>query len=105
MAFMNPQACDGPWVVVEEDGTTVIPLDVVGIDLDTAEGLDLDGWRGHLRDYVQDTDRVSEVEVKDGWCARLSASGYLDCTDWTGPYATEAEALEALAEMYPDEEG
>ena len=39
-----------------------------------------------------------------GWHARLSAPGYLDCTDWIGPYATEDEALEALYELYGDDD-
>jgi len=38
-----------------------------------------------------------------GWYFRLSAPGYLDCTDWTGPYETEEEANEALAICYEDE--
>ena len=35
-----------------------------------------------------------------GWGARLSAPGYLDCTDWVGPFPTENEALKALAQQY-----
>lgn len=37
-----------------------------------------------------------------GWYARLSAPGYLDCTDWHGPYESEAQALVALWEVYGD---
>lgn len=33
-----------------------------------------------------------------GWCARLSAPGYLDCTEWSGPFPTEDLALAAAAE-------
>lgn len=32
--------------------------------------------------------------------SRLSASGYLDCTDWQGPFATIAEAFTELANLY-----
>jgi len=35
-----------------------------------------------------------------GWYGRLSAPGYLDCTDWSGPYSSEREASEALNDMY-----
>ena len=28
-----------------------------------------------------------------GWYWRLSASGYLDCTDWSGPFNTEFSAV------------
>jgi hypothetical protein len=41
-----------------------------------------------------------EVKTVFGWCARLSAPGYLDCTDWAGPFETEEEAIVALYEMY-----
>lgn len=37
-----------------------------------------------------------------GYYSRLSASGYLDCTDWMGPYETEEEAVAALLETYAD---
>ena len=37
-----------------------------------------------------------------GWFARLSAQGYLDCTDWIGPFDTELEAIKALWEEHGD---
>ena len=38
-----------------------------------------------------------------GWFARLSAPGYLDATEWTGPFKTAEEADGYLDEMYGDE--
>ncbi len=35
-----------------------------------------------------------------GWWCRLSASGYLDCTDWSGPYPTEGAARNAIEDTY-----
>lgn len=35
-----------------------------------------------------------------GWFCRLSAPGYMDCTEWSGPFDTEDEAREHLAETY-----
>ena len=35
-----------------------------------------------------------------GFYCRLSASGYLDCTDWSGPFQTENEAVAELISMY-----
>lgn len=32
--------------------------------------------------------------------ARLSAPGYLDCTDWSGPFDTTEEAAQALLDLY-----
>lgn len=41
-----------------------------------------------------------DTRLKTGWFARLSAPGYLDCTDWCGPFDT-AEAAEAyIQSMY-----
>lgn len=37
-----------------------------------------------------------------GWYAHLSAPGYLDCTEWHGPYQSEAEALVELYRTYGD---
>jgi hypothetical protein len=34
------------------------------------------------------------------WWCRLSAPGYMDCTEWSGPYASERLAREAIADMY-----
>lgn len=33
---------------------------------------------------------------------RLSASGYLDCTDWHGPFDTEELAVADMLSMYAD---
>ena len=43
---------------------------------------------------------TDDPTAKAGWYSRLSAPGYLDCTDWQGPYSCEDEALEALYETY-----
>lgn len=41
-----------------------------------------------------------------GWYGRLSAPGYLDCTDWMGPFKTAEEALYEVCEFYEvDEDG
>lgn len=58
-----------------------------------------------LQDYVEGTVRTREDGSPDavllkGWFARLSAPGYLDCTDWMGPYDTEEEAINELTEFY-----
>ena len=40
------------------------------------------------------------TEEATGFWARLSAPGYLDCTDWSGPFDTEEEAARYLLETY-----
>ena len=54
-----------------------------------------------IRDYVEGTPQSWE-NVK-GYGARLSAPGYLDCTEWA-VFDTAEEAKEHLDEMYPEEE-
>lgn len=47
----------------------------------------------------------SGLDLEDeGYYVRLSASGYLDCTDWSGPYATIEEGAQALLDLYADED-
>ena len=36
----------------------------------------------------------------NGYYCRLSANGYLDCTDWHGPFDTIEECAENLIETY-----
>lgn len=49
-----------------------------------------------------------ELETDDGepnaagvYC-RLSAPGYLDCTEWSGPFDTEEDAVADLLRTYGD---
>ena len=41
-----------------------------------------------------------EYDSVPGWYARLSASGYLDCTDWSGPFPNAFRALRYVCDMY-----
>lgn len=73
-------------------------------------------WRERMVTVIRDGQEcdcpVSETEgervVSKGncgrkWWAQLSASGYMDRTDTAGPFDTEREALEYLAETYADD--
>ena len=42
------------------------------------------------------------LERKTGWLARMSAPGYMDCTNWT-VHDSEEAAKEYLEEMYGDD--
>ena len=46
-----------------------------------------------------DNGMFMEEEVP-GWYHRLSAPGYLDCTDWSGPFQFRADAEEDCADVY-----
>ena len=51
-------------------------------------------------------DQQDEIEPEAGWYSRLSASGYMDCTDWSGPFETEQEALDYIMDLFEvDENG
>lgn len=98
MAFMSPVAEHLTMYRVETNvGTELVPEEVCGaIDLQSPP--DGDTWRAIL-DYVEGS-RIEGVEREEGWYGRLSAPGYLDCTDWDGPYPTAEEALDAVKETY-----
>jgi hypothetical protein len=58
-------------------------------------------YEGMIRPYVEGT--IQEWENIKGYGARLSAPGYLDCTEWA-VFDTEQEAREYLEEMYGDDD-
>ncbi len=62
---------------------------------------DRDATIEKIRPYVEG--KPQSWENIKGYGARLSAPGYLDCTEWT-VFDTEDEAREYLEEMYPDDE-
>ena len=55
-----------------------------------------DGW------MPDDGSAGDAIDCQEGWLFRLSASGYLDCTDWDGPYESQVEALIALVDLYAE---
>ena len=95
--FMQPEVEHAEyWEVSANHGEThIVPADVCPA-------------AGDLAHYVEgriDHDEFDHptVELKTGWLARLSAPGYMDCTDWTA-HETEDEAYEYLAETFGDDE-
>jgi hypothetical protein len=62
---------------------------------------DRDATIEKIQPYVEDTPQSWE-NIK-GYGARLSAPGYLDCTDWT-VFDTKEEAIAYLDEYYPEDE-
>lgn len=68
-------------------GTECVPVDVVG-------------RASNLQYYVEGKLLDVEPELVTGWFARLSAPGYLDCTEWSGPYSTEQEARDYITDQF-----
>ena len=76
MAFMVPQYVEGQWAEVENryGESTYVPADCV---------------------ELEDGERV--VRTFEGVGCRLSAPGYMDCTEWA-VFPTEEEAREYIRE-------
>lgn len=101
--FMQPEVDFFSAYLVETDhGSELVPSDLVGdlgIDgLTDTEDMDPD-CLDSFRDYIEGSE-IYSVEPITGWFARLSAPGYLDCTEWLGPFDTEQEALKDLDDTY-----
>lgn len=54
------------------------------------------------REHVLSSQVVTEEST--GWCARYSAPGYMDCTDWCGPYPTREQAERECEALYGDDD-
>lgn len=51
-----------------------------------------------FKDFIE-SGEVEALKLVEGWGGRLSAPGYMDCTEWT-VYDSEEEARHELADMY-----
>lgn len=96
MSLMRPQTWYGSYTEIDTtERTYFIPSDFIPTGL----------AKRYYRHYVQG--EIQTIETKTGWLGRMSAPGYLDCTEWE-PGESEAELLETLNELYgplEDEEG
>jgi hypothetical protein len=91
MAFMQKQVDRfSAWRVETTCGTECVPVDVCG-DVE------------NLGQYIEGTEQDAP-ELVEGWFCRLSAPGYMDCTEWSGPHQTRVQALAELDRMYGDDE-
>ena len=78
MAFMQPFYAQGTFVVAEIDGEqSSVPEDVFSPE-----------------------DHGKMIGMETGWFYRLSAPGYMDCTEWCGPFETEDGARSDLSETW-----
>ena len=92
------------WLEVETtNGTEYLPVDLVG---DLPDSQFLDG--GITEDNSADVQAYCDGTVQSwknikGYGARLSAPGYMDCTEWA-VFDTPDKAEQYLQEMYHDDE-
>lgn len=114
MGFMKPEVTDKmDWLAIDGNGIEYLPEDIVDADrirkllkIEDKEALDLVIehiiWPA-IKDYVRihNFAAIESIEVITGYGVRLSAPGYMDCTDWE-VYASKREALDRAREL--DEE-
>lgn len=86
MAFMVPEYSNEAFVEIENKygESRIVPAEFA--DLEEGES-ETNAWRG------------------THWFCRLSAPGYMDCTDWSGPFDTLEEAkqdIEVTYDVNPD---
>lgn len=105
--FMTPAVTYDTFVIVDTNcGGYSFPSDLVGKDLLTRladkETILTGEEQATLLQYTAGFTFFS-AEVQTGYFSRMSASGYLDCTDWNGPYSTLYETVWDLFMNYFDE--
>lgn len=116
MHFMEPQITHKMnWLAIDGNGIDYLPEDVVDtsrikelLKIEDEEALDLVMeyiiWPA-IKDYVKvhNFAAIESLEVITGYGVRLSAPGYLDCTDWE-VYGSLREAIKRARELYREEE-
>jgi len=108
MAFMERQITKKlKWIEIDGGfGTTWVPaVDVPEVVAAVEQfGSESAEAKEAAADYYEGSaDRIESVSLCEGYGARLSAPGYMDCTEWS-VFETEAEAEKDLEENYPDDE-
>ena len=94
---MIPQIQERDWYEIDTaHGAEFIPAELVGsLECDPESDWD------HISDYISvfNLEQVYSIERRSGFGCRLSAPGYMDCTEWS-VFNTESEARSHLAEFY-----
>jgi hypothetical protein len=100
MSFMQHQVYYTRWIEIDGPcGIDAVPFDVVF----THQGAKtFDVKFEDIKDYTENREAWS-ITIRDGYGARLSAPGYMDCTPWS-VFNTEDEAIAYLNEYYPEDE-
>lgn len=96
--FMQKQVIEAQYFRVNTSmGTEIVPCDDVGGGRTCS--IHVEALLNYLQGEPDDADELCDIH--DGWIARMSAPGYLDCTDWTA-HSSEEAAYRYLENMYED---
>lgn len=105
MSFMQRQITEKmDWLEIDgEVGIEWVPLKDANLDAEAVVAMiDQDNFTQLHDFYSAGSAGIFTVEIVNGHGCRLSAPGYMDCTDWT-VYPTAEECREYLEETYGDE--
>lgn len=103
MSFMQPEIWQDRFYTLQTNvGTETVPVDVCGILEEADDEWTPEELSDHFGDYIEGT-KIYSCELSSGWLYRLSAPGFLDCTE-TGSAETEHEAIETILEMYGNDD-
>lgn len=115
MGFMQPEIIRADFVELDgRCGLYYVPTDVLARATVHFLESEAGGWpvradempesiRADLAQFYEGPEFEVAVFLPDVYGARLSAPGYLDCTEWT-VHSSAAEAKEYLEEVYGEED-
>jgi hypothetical protein len=96
MTFLKPEIFEDSYFEVETNtGTEIVPCSVCGVYV----GVNPYKLKDYLSGQPYDDDYV---RPKHGWVARMSAPGYLDCTDWVA-FNSKEDAEDYLDDQYGED--
>jgi len=111
MAHMQPEIHHGQWVMVQTEwGDESLPFGLVTDGMEeidqitkwlesNEDGIPADLFEGSI---CLEGETIFDISVETMWGARMSAPGYLDCTEWAF-FDTEVEAIAHLKEEQNEE--
>ena len=106
--FLAPYVTLDTFIIVDTNcGSFSFPAELVGKDLvERIQDENATLTNEEQKELLQYTGGYTffSAEVQTGYFSRLSASGYMDCTDWNGPYETLYECVWDLFNNYYDED-
>lgn len=95
MGFMQPEIVYGWFDIIEgKNGTEIYP-DGTCDNYNIIEIID-DPTITSIEEAISEC----VYERVQGWFCRLQPHGYMDCTEWDGPFDSEIDALEHLDDTY-----
>jgi len=104
MSFMQPEIVFETFEIFEtREGTMCVPAGTLSSN-EILELINVETDPLHCLTDLTQAKEVDLYELKEGWFARLSAPGYMDCTDWCGPFKSEEEANKYLLDTYGDDD-